>query len=204
MSILIGIGIVTTVTTFYLGRKGWQALHKAVGITPGVPTYQDYDASLSLSTLSPSALSPSTLLSTIHWQQLTLNTEHLKVLSEPQLRQLKGIDEKVNSYHNYQKEQQAQHKTPEFTESQFVLHKLLHTRLPETLASYYYLTKADISTTNISTNNVSNGKKAEANELLQQVFNNIESRLDRLLAQEDARHLQDLRVMTRYMDSHRS
>ena len=199
MSILIGIGIVTTVTTFYLGRKGWQALHKDVGITPGVPTYQDYDVPLSLSTLSPS-----TLLSTIHWQQLTLDTEHLKVLSEPQLRQLKGIDEKVNSYHNYQKEQQVQHKTPEFTESQFVLHKLLHTRLPETLASYYYLTKADISTTNISTNNVSNGKKAEANELLQQVFNNIESRLDRLLAQEEARHLQDLRVMTRYMDSHRS
>lgn len=199
MSILIGIGIVTTVTTFYLGRKGWQALHKAVGITPGVPTYQDYDAPLSLSTLSPS-----TLLSTIHWQQLTLNTEHLKVLSEPQLRQLKGIDEKVNSYHNYQKEQQAQHKTPEFTESQFVLHKLLHTRLPETLTSYYHLAKADISTNNISTNNVSNGKKAEANELLQQVFNNIESRLDILLAQEEAQHLQDLRVMTRYMDSHRS
>ncbi|WP_352287879.1 hypothetical protein [Psychrobacter sp. GW64-MNA-CIBAN-0177] len=199
MSILIGIGIVTTVTTFYLGRKGWQALHKAVGITPRVPTYQDYDVPLSLSTLSPS-----TLLSTIHWQQLTLDTEHLKVLSEPQLRQLKGIDEKVNSYHNYQKEQQAQHKTPEFTESQFVLHKLLHTRLPETLASYYHLAKADISTTNISTNNVSNGKKAEANELLQQVFNNIESRLDILLAQEETRHLQDLRVMTRYMDSHRS
>lgn len=199
MSILIGIGIVTTVTTFYLGRKGWQALHKAVGITPGVPTYQDYDVPLSLSTLSPS-----TLLSTIHWQQLTLDTEHLKVLSEPQLRQLKGIDEKVNSYHNYQKEQQAQHKTPEFTESQFVLHKLLHTRLPEMLTSYYYLTKADISTNNISTNNVSNGKKAEANELLQQVFNNIESRLDILLAQEETQHLQDLRVMTRYMDSHRS
>lgn len=199
MSILIGIGIVTTVTTFYLGRKGWQALHKAVGITPGVPTYQDYDASLSLSTLSPSAL-----LSTIHWQQLTLNTEHLKVLSEPQLRQLKGIDEKVNSYHNYQKEQQVQHKTPEFTESQFVLHKLLHTRLPEMLTSYYHLAKADIIANNISVNNVSNGKKAEANELLQQVFNNIESRLDILLAQEEAQHLQDLRVMTRYMDSHRS
>lgn len=51
---------------------------------------------------------------------------------------------------------------------------------------------------------MSNGKKAEANELLQQVFNNIESRLDILLAQEEAQHLQDLRVMTRYMDSHRS
>lgn len=52
MSILIGIGIVTTVTTFYLGRKGWQAFHKAVGISPGVLTYQDYNAPLSLATLS--------------------------------------------------------------------------------------------------------------------------------------------------------
>ena len=64
MSILIGIGIVTTVTTFYLGRKGWQAFHKAVGISPGVLTYQDYDAPLSLATLS--------------LQQLTLNKQHLK------------------------------------------------------------------------------------------------------------------------------
>ncbi|WP_261870514.1 hypothetical protein [Psychrobacter sp. JCM 18901] len=66
MSILIGIGIVTTVTTFYLGRKGWQAFHKAVGISPGVLTYQDYDAPLSLATLS--------------LQQLTLNKQHLKKL----------------------------------------------------------------------------------------------------------------------------
>ena len=194
MSILIGIGIVTTVTTFYLGRKGWQALHKAVGITPGVPTYQDYDAPLSLSTLSPS-----TLLSTIHWQQLTLDTEHLKVLSEPQLRQLKGIDEKVNSYHNYQKEQQAQHKTPEFTESQFVLNKLLHTRLPQMLASYYHL--ANISS---STNDLNNQNNAEASELLQQVLNSIEQRLDRLLEQMETQQLQELRVMKNYINSHDS
>ena len=38
MSILIGVGVVTTVTVVYLGKKGWQALHKAVGITPGVLT----------------------------------------------------------------------------------------------------------------------------------------------------------------------
>lgn len=199
MSILIGIGIVTTVTTFYLGRKGWQALHKAVGITPGVPTYQDYDAPLSLSTLSLSTLSPSTLLSTIHWQQLKLNKEHLQGLSEQQLRQLKRIDEKVNSYQDYQKALQTQSQTPAVTEQQFVFHKLLHTRLPETLASHYHLVKVSIGA-----NNMSNGKKAEANELLQQVFNNIESRLDILLAQEETQHLQDLRVMTRYMDSHRS
>ena len=78
MSILIGIGIVTTITTFYLGKKGWHALHKAVGITPGVLTYQDDHAPLSLATLS--------------WQQLSLNKKHLKSLSEQQLRQLQHID----------------------------------------------------------------------------------------------------------------
>ena len=195
MSILIGIGIVTTVTTLYLGRKGWQAFHKAVGITPGALTYRDYDAPLSLSTLSPSTLS----LSTIHWQQLKLNKEHLQGLSEQQLRQLKRIDEKVNSYQDYQKALQTQSQTPAVTEQQFVLHKLLHTRLPETLASHYHLVKV-----NIGANNMKNGKKAEAHQLLQQVFNNIESRLDILLAQEEAQHLQDLRVMTKYIDSHRS
>ena len=67
MSILIGIGIVTTVTTFYLGRKGWHALHKAVGITPGVLIYQDDHAPLSLATLS--------------WEQLNLNKEKIEIAS---------------------------------------------------------------------------------------------------------------------------
>ena len=48
MSVLIGVGIVTTVTTIYLGRKGWHAFHKMVGITPGVLTYQDSNAPLLL------------------------------------------------------------------------------------------------------------------------------------------------------------
>ena len=59
MSVLIGVGIVTTVTTIYLGRKGWHALHKMVGITPGVLTYQDDNALLSLTS--------------INWHQLNLN-----------------------------------------------------------------------------------------------------------------------------------
>ena len=190
MSILIGVGIVTTVTTLYLSRKGWQALHKAVGITPGALTYQDYDAPLSLSTLS---------LSKIHWQQLKLNKEHLKGLSEQQLRQLKGIDEKVNRYQDYQKSLQTQGKIPAVTEQQFVLHKMLHTRLPEMLTSHYHLAKV-----NISANSVSNDKKVEASELLQQVLNDIENRLDGLSAQWEAQHLQDLRVMKNYIDSHHS
>ena len=185
MSILIGVGVVTTVTVVYLGKKGWQALHKAVGITPGVLTYQDYDAPLSLSKLS--------------CQQLNLHKKHLQSLSEQQLRQLKRIDEKVNHYQRYQKALQAQHKMPELTEAQFVLHKLLHTRLPEMLASHYHLANV-----NINAHNVSNDKKAEASALLQQVFNNIEQRLDNLLEQMDTQQLQDLRVMKNYINSHDS
>ncbi|MGP5174908.1 hypothetical protein [Psychrobacter immobilis] len=185
MSILIGIGIVTTVTTFYLGKKGWHALHKAVGISPGVLTYQDYDAPLSLSKLS--------------WQQLNLNKKHLKNLSELQLRQLKRIDEKVTRYQVYQKSLQAQHKTPAVTEQQFVLNKMLHTRLPEMLASHHHLANV-----NISADNADNEKKAEASELLQSVLNNIEQRLDKLLAQIDTHQLQELRVMKNYINSHDS
>ena len=183
MSILIGIGIVTTVTTFYLGKKGWQAFHKAVGITPGVLTYQDYDAPLSLSTMK--------------WQQLMLHQQHLQNLSEQQLHQLKRIDEKMSHYQAYQTALQAQHKTPAVTEAQFVLNKMLQIRLPEMLASHYHLT-------NIGANNRNDEKKIEASELLQSVLNNIEQRLDKLLAQIDTQQLQELRVMKNYINSHDS
>ncbi len=183
MSILIGIGVVVTATTFYLGKKGWQAFHKAVGISPGVLTYQDYHAPLSLSSAS--------------WQQLNLNKTHLENLPEPQLRQLQRIDKKVDHYQSYQEQQQAQNKTPAVTESQFILQKMLQTRLPETLSSYHqlaYMQKNMESTRH--------EKIAEAGKLLQQVLNNIEQRLDSLLEQTQDQHLQDLRMMNQYLDSH--
>ena len=185
MSVLIGVGIVTTVTTIYLGRKGWHALHKMVGITPGVLTYQDNNTPLALSA--------------VNWQQLTLNKKYLKILPDKQLRQLQRIDEKVSSYQSYQKTQRAQNKTPVVTEQQFVLNKMLHTRLPEMLVSHYQLVSM-----NRSNNEVSQQKKAEASELLQQVLNNIEQRLDRLLEQMDTQQLQELRVMKSYINSHDS
>ena len=183
MSILIGVGVVTTITTFYLGKKGWQAFHKAVGISPGVLTYQDYEAPLSLSTLS--------------WQRLNLDKEHLKSLPEHQLQQLQRIDEKVHYYHAYQKQLESQNKTPAITESQFVLNKMLQTRLPETLASYYQLThmRNNVKNTNFE-------KTTEAGMLLQKVLDNIEQRLDRLLEQMEQQHLQDLRMMNQYFESH--
>ena len=185
MSVLIGIGIVTTVTTIYLGKKGWHALHKMVGITPGVLTYQDDNAPLSLTS--------------INWQQLNLNKKHLKSLLDNQLRQLQRIDEKVSSYQSYQKALKSQNKTPAVTEQQFVLNKMLHTRLPEMLASHYQLVSI-----NKSNNESNQQKESEASELLQGALNNIEQRLDDLLKQIDVEQLQELRVMNNYINSHDS
>ena len=183
MSILIGVGVVTTVSVFYLGRKGWYALHKMVGITPGVLTYQDSNAPL--------------LLTSLNWQQLDLNKKHLEALSDKQLRQLQNIDKKVADYHNYQNELEAQDVTSAINEQQFVLHKMLHTRLPEMLASHYHLANINVS------NHTKNGQKqTEASRLLQEVLDSIEQRLDGLLERMEEQHLQELRVMKNYIHSH--
>ena len=183
MSILLGVGVVTTVSVFYLGRKGWHALHKMVGITPGVLTYQDSNAPL--------------LLTSLNWQQLNLNKKHLEALSDKQLRQLQHIDKKVANYHNYQNDLEAQDVTSAINEQQFVLHKMLHTRLPEMLASHYHLANINIS------NRTKNGQKqTEASRLLQEVLDSIEQRLDGLLERMEEQHLQELRVMKNYIHSH--
>ena len=185
MSILIGIGIVTTVSVFYLGRKGWYAFHKAVGITPGVLVYHDTHAPLALSRIS--------------WQQLNFNKKHLKSLADRQLRQLHRIDEKVASYHAYQAELKLQEKTPAITEQQFILHKMLHTRLPEMLSSYYQL-----ATIRSNAKSVHNQSPDEAAKLLQEVLDNIEKRLDSLLEQMEKEQLRDLRAMKNYIDSYQN
>ena len=183
MSILIGVGVVTTVSVFYLGRKGWHALHNMVGITPGVLIYQDSNAPL--------------LLTSLNWQQLDLNKKHLEALSDKQLRQLQHIDKKVANYHNYQNELEAQNVTSAINEQQFVLHKMLHIRLPEMLASHYHL-----ATINVSNHTKNGQKQAEASRLLQEVLDSIEQRLDGLLERMEEQHLQELRVMKNYIHSH--
>jgi len=183
MSILIGVGVVTTVSVFYLGRKGWYALHRMVGITPGVLTYQDSNAPL--------------LLTSLNWQQLDLNKNHLGALSDKQLRQLQHIDKKVANYHNYQNELEAQNVISAINEQQFVLHKMLNIRLPEMLASHYHLANINVS------NRTKNGQKqTESGRLLQEVLDSIEQRLDGLLERMEEQHLQELRVMKNYIHSH--
>ena len=174
---LFSVGVLSTVTVFYLTKKGWQALHKAVGITPGVLTYQDPQARLSVDTWV--------------WQNLNVNKQHLMHLSDLQLRQLQYIDEKIDLYQSYQQSVEQQSITPALTEQQFVLHKLLHTRLAEMLASHYHLFSVSSNT----------DKQAEANQLLQNLLDNIEQRLGGLLTQVEDNNLQDLRVMKQYMDS---
>ncbi|OAP71955.1 hypothetical protein [Psychrobacter sp. SHUES1] len=181
--LLIGVGVVTTVSVFYLGRKGWHTLHKMVGITPGVLIYQDSNAPL--------------LLTSLNWQQLNLNKKHLETVSDKQLRQLQHIDKKVANYHNYQNELEAQNVTSAINEQQFVLHKILNIRLPEMLASHYHLANINIS------NRTKNGQKqTEAGRLLQEVLDSIEQRLDGLLERMEEQHLQELRVMKNYIHSH--
>lgn len=177
MLMLFSMGVLSTLTVFYLTKKGWQALHKAVGITPGVLTYQDPQARLSVDTWV--------------WQNLNVNKQHLMHLSDLQLRQLQYIDEKIDLYQSYQQSVEQQSITPALTEQQFVLHKLLHTRLAEMLASHYHLFS-------VSSNA---DKQAEANQLLQNLLDNIEQRLEGLLTQVEDNNLQDLRVMKQYMDS---
>ncbi len=198
--VLGGIAVIaTTMSVCYLGKKGWHALHTAVGITPGVLIYRDANTPLSLATLT--------------WQQLSLNSKHLSMLPDNQLRQLQRIDHKVVAYHHYQQGLQAQHKTPALTEQQFVLHKLLHTRLAEILASHYHLSRLRVNRLGVhglgvngrsdtTTHTTKDDQGAEAGQLLQEVLNNIEGRLDKLVAQVDTQHLQDLRVMKKYIDSH--
>lgn len=177
----------------YLGRKGWHALHKIVGITPGVLIYQNPNQPLSLSTIT--------------WQQLTLNTQHLNVLPEHQLRQLQRIDKKLATYHNDQQTLELQKMTPAISEEQFLLQKLLYTRLPEMLDSHHRFlgfnnrllnvknnTKADFTTENV--------KHTEASQLLQEALDNIERRLDRLLEKLETQSLEELRMMKNYLNSH--
>lgn len=190
MSVLIGVGIATTVGVIYISKKGWQALHKVAGIKPGVLVYQDPNQ----------ALAPKDM----RWHQLTLSEQHLQPLTPSQLQQLQRIDNRVAVYSDYQQGLASQNMTTTISEQQFVLHKLLHTRLPEMLASHYYLNKRDTPKSRAKSrldDAQNNSNRAEAQQLLQAMLDNIETRLESLLEQMEAHHLQDLRVMKQYMDS---
>ena len=70
------------------------------------------------------------------------------------------------------------------------------------LASYYHLFKQNTDCDNAkNSNSFKSRQQDEAQQLLQAMLDNIESRLESLLEQMQSQHLQDLRVMKQYMDS---
>ena len=189
MMVWLSIGVISIVTSFYLGKKGWHALHKVVGISPGTLIYHHPNAPLSVSDMT--------------WQQLLLNPKHLTVLSDGQLRQLQRIDDKVTAYYRYQQALGTQYETAERTEAHFVLQKWLDTRLPEMLASHYYVqSQTGNQDTKVYLTNTDTSHYSTANQLLQQGLDNIEQRSDKLLEHIEMHHLQELQVMKRYMDKH--
>lgn len=181
MSILIGVGVAATVGVIYVGRKGWYALHKAVGITPGVVDYYDRNKPLETAAL--------------YWETLKLNKKHLTSLNEQQLSQLIYIDEQVGIFEEYEYTLNQQQLTPVVDEEKFVLQKLLYTRLPEMLASHYLVFNSKRAS------NAVTERQAEANELLQDMLDTIEKRLASLLYKVENQNLQDLRAMKQYVDS---
>ena len=189
MIVWLTIGVISVITSLYLGRKGWHALHKAVGISPGVLIYQHPNAPLFLPDMT--------------WQKLTLNQQHLTVLSNKQLLQLQRLDDKISAYQQYQHELNAQNLIRILTEDHFIMQKWIEIRLPQLLASYYHvqpgISKKGTKEQFITTDNI-NG--LTASQLLQESLDNIEQRLDNLLAQIETRHLQELKVMQRYMNEH--
>ena len=185
MSVLLGAGVITTITFLYLGRKGWLALHKLAGITPGTLVYKDPNAPLSLPNM--------------RWRQLSLNLQHLRGLADAQLRQLQRIDDKVATYQDYQQALHQQNITSTVSELEFVTHKLVHTRLPEMLASHHHLW---VTAAHKNAAILGDDKRLEANQLLQESLDNIEQRLDSLLNKIETQHLHELRAIRRYLDSH--
>lgn len=191
MIILLGLGVATVVGVFYMAKKGWHALHAVVGITPGTLIYQNPNTPL--------------LYSAMTWQALTLNAQHLAALTQSQLQQLKRIDEKLSIYQQLQVSEQQQDKSPPINEAQFILHKLLYTRLPEILASHHRMMGLYHSSLaagqRVEINGDNKREKLEANELLQRALDNIETRLDSLLEGLKHQSLQELRMMNTYLNS---
>ena len=189
MVVWLSIGVISIVTSLYLGKKGWHALHEVVGIRPGTLIYQHPDAPLSLPDLT--------------WQQLILDQKHLSLLSDDQLRQLKRFDDKMVAYQLYQRELDTQNATRILTEEHYVLQKWLEVRLPQILTNHYHaqlgIRNQDIKEQSINT---AHTNRLSASQLLQEGLDNIEQLLDNQLAQIEVRHLQELQVMQRYMNEH--
>ncbi|WP_019673725.1 hypothetical protein [Psychrobacter lutiphocae] len=212
MSILVtlGAGIITTVAIGYIGRKGWHAFHRAVGISPGKMTY-----------VEPAQLPPPPML------QLSLATSQMQGLPIVIMEQLQRIDTKADILQQWRVERVEAGQPLQVSEEEFVVSKLLQTRLPELLDSYQQLLRHERRLHQVATQSLHNSsshnkrahnkrahnkllnsepsndelseQQAQALRLVMELLLNIEDKLDGLLrgCQNDA--LQQLQVMQRYL-----
>lgn len=196
MSVLIGAGVVAVVAAGYVGRKGWLALHRAVGITPGTLKY-----------VPPSQLPPPPML------QLTLAEPQIKDLPPVIMERLLRIDGKADVFQQLRTEAMDAGQTPATSEDEFVVNKLLQTRLPELINSYQRIARQEAliqqanhravssqhANSAASTSTEMSESKAQALAVLLEVLITIETKLDALLERYQNDALQDMQVMRRYL-----
>lgn len=205
MSVLIGaVGIAAVAAAGYIGRKGWLAFHRAVGISPGTLKY-----------VEPSQLPPPPML------QLTLTETQIDGLPPLIIEQLLRIDGKADIFQQWRNDTIKAGQTPPTTEEEFIVSKLLQTRLPELINSYQRIVRQEAliqqatnralptqransvastsSNDGSSYNSEMSDSKAQALSVLLEVLITIETKLDALLEKYQNEALQDMQVMQRYL-----
>ena len=197
MSVLIGVGVAAVAVAGYVGRKGWLAFHRAVGITPGTLKY-----------VEPSQLPPPPML------QLTLVEDQIKGLPPAIVEQLLRIDGKADIFQQWRNDMIKAGQTPMVSEDEFMVSKLLQIRLPELIESYQRIARhedllqqanhraatAAYNSKQVSSENQISENKAQALGLLLEVLIKIETKLDVLLEDCQSEALQQMQVMQRYLD----
>lgn len=192
MSIVLGMTAVGAVGVVYLGRKGWRAFHRMVGITPGTMRYEPKSV----------AFQPNLI-------QVNLTDAQIYPLPDVAKLQLQRIDDKADAYQNWRNDIEKRlatktnvtQSTPKITTSEehFVLSKLLNEHLPEIVNTYLNINTRQHITVQHDNAHINNS--SQALHMLLSLLGDIEKRLDTLLVSCETYELEDLQVMQRYLNS---
>lgn len=197
MSVIIGVGVAASIGTVWLLRKGWLVFHDMAGITR-VMRYEP---------VAQLPYEPQLIL-------LQVDNSRLKYLPDAQKQKIQRIDDKADVYQEWrddiqkrlqeshsqsaQKPRQVPTQVP-MSETQFVVAKLLREHLPEALDSYHAIAKRQQRVQTRSSMSVQN--QSQSLSVLDELLDDIETRLDGLLEECEAHHLQEMTVIKRYLHS---
>ncbi|MDO5767992.1 MAG: hypothetical protein Q4P13_00680 [Psychrobacter sp.] len=184
MSLLVTSSLVIAAAAgvAYIGRKGWYAFHKAVGITPGTMYY------------TPPSQAPLPVLI-----ELEIDKTVLAHLPSSALELLTRIDHKADIYQQWLDDLAQQGRQLPSSEEQFIVRKILSERLPDMLKDYQTLAQHQQRLSKLQ-QTTEQQNMAAALALLIELLDSTEKRLDQLLAQCQDSHYQELKVMRRYLD----